>query len=310
MVLPTLQRLLKGRLTLTAVLTSALLTAAATATPVNAASSPPPPRYIALGDSLAAGEQPDANGHDRPTNQGYVDWLGQKLQGRYPGLIASTLSCGGATTTTVLNGGARCQPPGQPGQLEQAETFLGQHPETVLVTIDVGDNDVEHCVREARIRWRCVHRGLATIRQNLPQIAQRVKAAASPSTTVAGVVDYDQFLSFWLDGGQGRRTARRSLRVIDHLNQTMASIYQAAGVEVADGGARFATDDLTHHRRLPGYGRVPLDVFRICTWTWACTPRPGADDHAKPVGYHELGRAIRAAMPAPGTPSGGTPGPG
>lgn len=307
MVLRTLQRLLKGRLLLTAALMPALL--AASAAPVSASSATPPPRYIALGDSLAAGEQPDANGHDRPTNQGYVDWLGEKLQDQYPGLIAATLSCGGATTTTVLDGGARCQPSGQPGQLEQAETFLGKHPETVLVTIDVGDNDVEHCVGERRIRWRCVHRGLATIRQNLPQIAQRVKAAAGPDTTVAGVVDYDQFLSFWLDGRKGRRAARRSVHVIDRLNSTMASVYQAAGVQVADAGARFHTDDLTTRRRLPGYGRVPLDVFKICRWTWACTPTPGADDHANPTGYHEIGRSILATIPAPAGGTGGVPGP-
>src|SRR3954452_5877926 len=105
-----------------------------------------PPRYVAIGDSLAAGLQPDADGVDRASGEGYADVLGRRLSRVYPQLRTHPLSCGGANTRTLLTGGAHCQVRGEPGQLVQAERFMAAHPETVLVTVNVGDNDVEGCV--------------------------------------------------------------------------------------------------------------------------------------------------------------------
>jgi lysophospholipase L1-like esterase len=267
---------------------------------LTAATSATPPRYLALGDSLAAGMQPDPRGHDRPTSEGYVDVLAASLARDQPGLRTLTLSCGGATTTTLLQGGASCQPRGQRGQVERAERFLAAHPEVTLVTVDIGDNDVEPCINigNGDIDRACVQRGLARIRRNLPVIARRLRAAARPSMHVVGLVDYDQFLSLWLKGAAGQAAARRSVPVIRSLNALTTSIYRSAGLTVADASARFATEDFTHQRVLPGVGQVPLAVYRICTLTWACGGRDpiGWDDHATAAGYRVLAEAILDAL--------------
>ena len=263
--------------------------------PAPASQSVAPPLYLALGDSLAAGMQPDTNGHDRPTKQGYVDVVARSLARSHPGLQSQTLSCGGATAGTLLHGGAGCQPNGERGQLERAEDILGSHPEAVLVTVNIGDNDIEVCIDDntGSVDTACLKRGEARIRQALPEIAKRLRAAAPPSATVIGLVDYDQFLSLWLQGAKGRAAARRSLPIIRRLNQLAASIYRQAGVKVADATSRFATEDLSHPRALPGHGSVPHAVYNICTLTWACSPEPiGHDDHAQPSGYYQLGQSI------------------
>ena len=254
-----------------------------------------PPLYLALGDSLAAGLQPDARGHDRPTKQGYVDVVARSLTRSHPGLVHRTLSCGGATAVTLVRGGSGCQPRGEPSQLERAEDLLAAHPETVLVTVNIGDNDLEACVdgSDGSADRRCLDRGEARVRRYLPEIARRLRAAAPPGTRIVGLVDYDQFLSLWLDGPRGRAAARRSLEIIRSLNALMSGIYRGAGIEVADGGRRFASTDLTHRRRLPGHGSVPLAVYNICTLTWACSAPPiGHDDHARRAGYYQLAESI------------------
>lgn len=40
-------------------------------------------------------------------------------------------------------------------------------------------------------------------------------------------------------------------------------------------------------------GTVPLNVARICTWTWMCTK---ADDHPNDTGYDVIGQTIVAAL--------------
>ena len=263
--------------------------------PAPASQSVAPPLYLALGDSLAAGMQPDTNGHDRPTSRATSTLSARSLARSHPSLQSQTLSCGGATAGTLLHGGAGCQPNGERGQLERAEDILGSHPEAVLVTVNIGDNDIEVCIDDntGSVDTACLKRGEARIRQALPEIAKRLRAAAPPSATVIGLVDYDQFLSLWLQGAKGRAAARRSLPIIRRLNQLAASIYRQAGVKVADATSRFATEDLSHPRALPGHGSVPHAVYNICTLTWACSPEPiGHDDHARPSGYYQLGQSI------------------
>jgi lysophospholipase L1-like esterase len=267
-----------------------------------APASQPAPLYLALGDSLAAGMQPDRQGNDHPTGQGYVNVVERSLARSHAGLYSRTLSCGGATSITLLHGGESCRPDGEPGQLERAEDILATHGNTVLVTVNIGDNDIEACVDRdtGSAASRCLKRGEATVRKNLPEIARRLRAAAPSTTPVVGLVDYDQFLSLWLQGAKGRAAARRSLPIIRHLNDLATSIYRNAGLQVADASSRFATEDLTHRRNLAGHGSVPLAVYNICTLTWACSPKPiGHDDHARPAGYYQLGQAILDVLRAP-----------
>jgi lysophospholipase L1-like esterase len=264
-----------------------------------AAGTRPPPAYNSLGDSLAAGMQPDAQGVDRPSGQGYADIVGRRLTKAFPGLVTHLLSCGGATTRSLLAWGSSCAGRAAPSQLVQAEHWLSAHPETKLVTINIGDNDIEYCLHTSppRIDQACIARGRQAIERNLPQIATRLRAATAKGTPVVGILDYDQFLALWRDGGASRVFARRSVAVIGSLNALMARIYRAAGVEVADASKRFSTTDLRTMRNLPGVGPVPLAVQRICLWTWACSGPPiGFDDHARTHGYAEIAQAVLDAL--------------
>lgn len=279
-----------------AVLAAALaagVMAADAAAPQHARTASGPPVYLSLGDSLAAGSQPDAGGSDHPTSQGYANVVGERLAKVYPGLQTRRLSCGGARTGTLMTGGEGCRDRNEPSQLVQAERAMAGE-QVPLVTVNIGDNDVESCLRfnPPSIDTGCVSRGRAEVARNLPQIARRLKAAAGPHTAVVGILDYDQFLALYPEGSQGRQIARRSVRIISSMNALMATIYRGAGVLVADAGQRFATTDLRTQRH-----GVPLAVDRICRWTWACSAPPiGHDDHAKPHGYRVIAQAVLDAL--------------
>jgi hypothetical protein len=52
-----------------------------------------PSCYLALGDSLPQGIQPDAAGADIPTSQGYPDQLYAALRRSHPGLRLAKIGC-------------------------------------------------------------------------------------------------------------------------------------------------------------------------------------------------------------------------
>src|SRR5262245_1788898 len=58
--------------------------------------------YVALGDSLAVGVQPDDAGRSLPTDRGYVDDLYAQLSAADPKLDLVKLGCPGETTTSMI----------------------------------------------------------------------------------------------------------------------------------------------------------------------------------------------------------------
>ena len=117
--------------------------------------------YLALGDSLSQGVQPDAAGASVETGQGYADQLYAALLPAHPGLRLVKLGCPGETSRTMIDGGI-CRYPGG-SQLAAAVAFLRAHRGHVfLITIDIGANDPEDCgsrvePQQARLllRHRC-----------------------------------------------------------------------------------------------------------------------------------------------------------
>lgn len=113
-----------------------------------AGSDEPSTTYLALGDSVAFGFDPLV---DLKTNQvaGYPETLANQR-----GLDVTNLSCpgeasGGLMSPTGADNGCRENKQAYPlhvaydgTQLQAAVEFLEQHPETSLVTIDIGANDV------------------------------------------------------------------------------------------------------------------------------------------------------------------------
>jgi len=106
--------------------------------------------YLALGDSLSRGVQPDAAGASVETAQGYPDLVYSQLRRGHPGLRLVQLGCPGETTETMMHGGI-CRYPGG-SQLAAAVAFLRAHRgHLLLITIDIGANDPEHCGGQARL---------------------------------------------------------------------------------------------------------------------------------------------------------------
>jgi lysophospholipase L1-like esterase len=249
--------------------------------------------YVALGDSLAAGYQPDpAIGPD----EGYVPRIHRELGRR---VQLRNFACGGATTATLLSGGG-CAYPGAESQLAAAERFLRLHRDRVrLVTIDIGGNDVNGCVRGTAIDQACVLSAVGTAAENLGQIVRRLRAAA-PRARIVGMTYYDPYLASWLAGPAGQAVARQSVQLTVLLNGVLTGVFTAAGVRVADVAGAFATTDLTTAAPLPGGGEGPLAVARICAWTWMCpgTGRP-PDIHATSAGYAVIAEAFLTAARQP-----------
>lgn len=272
-----------------------------------ASAQAPPTYYLSLGDSLSVGRQPDSRGSSHSTTSGYVETVTRGLSQRSGAAVqAIKLGCGG-TTGTALNG-PTCNShlPGS-SQVAQAERFLKSHPgQVALVTIQIGDNDVEGCVSPSGIPQGCVDYGMRTLSRNLPVIVGRIRGAAGAHVPVVGVSDYDQFLAYYLRGGASRRVALASVGFLGRLNSTMGAIYRHAGVGVADASGRFATRSVHHFVSLAGHGRVPFAVARICQWTWACSGPPiGFNDHANTAGYHAIGLSILHAFDLLAPPSSG-----
>jgi lysophospholipase L1-like esterase len=247
--------------------------------------------YLALGDSLAVGYQPDPTiSHDL----GYVALLHKALADRR-GLVLRNLGCSGATTTTLLSGGG-CAYDGAASQLAAAERFLRLHPHRVrLVTVDIGANDVNRCAAGGVIDQPCALTALGTAADNLGHIVQRLRAAA-PGVLVVAMTYYNPYHSAWLRGPSGQAVARQSLQLTTLLNQILTGVYTAADIRIADVAGAFATADLTTMVDLPGVGSVPLAVARVCTWTWMCVPGRAPDIHPTSAGYAVIADAFLARI--------------
>jgi lysophospholipase L1-like esterase len=250
-----------------------------------------PSYYLALGDSLAAGYQPDpAIGRD----QGYVARLQQALAHEHR-LTVHNLGCAGATTVTLLVGGG-CGYDGAASQLAAAEQFLRRHPQRVsLVTIDIGGNDINRCAAGGTIDQACALNAVGAAAADLGQIARRLRAAA-PGVRIVGMTYYDPYLSAWSRGPSGEALARQSLQLLTLLDQTLTGVYTAADMRVADVAGAFATTDLSTPAELSGVGTVPLAVARICTWTWMCAAGRSPDIHPTSAGYQVIADAFLARV--------------
>jgi hypothetical protein len=76
------------------------------------------------------------------------------------------------------------------------------------------------------------------------------------------------------------------------INDLLESIYAGAGDPVADVEGAFASTDTTL------VGGVPVDVARVCDWTWMCAPPPhGSDIHPNNAGYAAIAKAFAQALP-------------
>jgi lysophospholipase L1-like esterase len=260
--------------------------------------------YLALGDSLSRGVQPDAAGQNHPTDQGYADDLARVGRLVLPQLRLVKLGCETEETTTSMLGGGRCTYPHGPvpsgAQLAEATAFLQAHRgATVLVTIDIGANDLSRCINRATgaIDLACVQATFAQAPANLAAILDRLRAAAGPQVPIIGMNYPNPFLAAWLQGPAGQALARQSTELVVRYNDALEGVYQAAGLPVANVQDAFSTTNFDTLVTLPGFGELPVNVARICQWTWMCVPPPmGPNVHGRPEGYWVMARAFLVAL--------------
>ncbi|WP_343233525.1 GDSL-type esterase/lipase family protein [Streptomonospora sp. PA3] len=198
--------------------------------------------YVSLGDSLAVGVQPRADGTPEQTSQGYPDALYRILYDRDSTLAHKRLGCGGEDTTSFVHGNLeRCAERYEEGsQLAQAERFLRRNrAHTSLVTVGIGANNFTGCVLDGaqgtdgaqesdgegsghgdsdaasgsgpepaqrlEVDRECVDKGMRRLRAEMPVIAARLRDAAGPDVQIIGMNYYNPFLAALLleDGAAG-----------------------------------------------------------------------------------------------------------
>ncbi len=259
-------------------------------TPRPAAAATAPTYYLAMGDSLAAG-----SGASSAANR-YVNRVHQAELSRFPGLVLNNISCGGATTASILNG-ANCGR--SVTQIVDAENFLRTHKRKVaFVTIDIGGNDVSGCLTPSGLDQTCATNAAAAIQTNLTTILARLQAAY-PGIKVFGMNYYIPQLGYWLTGASGQAAAQAAVPAAHTFNDQLASIYAAAGFPTADVATLFDNDNLALTGLYNGV-TVPQNVANLCAWTLVCT---NANIHANDTGHAKIAAAfttaITAEMPPP-----------
>lgn len=274
----------RRRIASTVLLAIAIVSVAAAPVPAlpDAAREHAPHYYLALGDSLSRGVQVGPEGVSVPTDEGYTDQLHARLAEDRPNLRLVKLGCHTSETTEAMIEGGRCDYP-HGSQLETAERFLHAHGRFVaLVTIDIGANDLLACEAAGQIDQACVTDALAELPGNLAEIVSRLRAAAGPDVPIVGMTYYNPLVAAWLQGPQGQQIAQLSTQVVVTLNDVEEAIYGSAGMPVAPVEEAFSTTDFATMVPLPGVGTVPLNVARVCQWTWMCTH---GNTHANVTGY-------------------------
>src|SRR2546421_9658891 len=185
-------------------LAAALALTIAALVPSAAPAKPATTYYLALGDSLSVGVQPNPAGVSAETNQGYTDQLAGLERSRFRGLKLYKLGCGGESTSSMLGIGNRtfCQYRGdrrlgyanrrKGSQIAAAEKFLRQRRVHVaFVTLDIGADDLDGCAPGGHIGNTCLTNGINAIKPNTQKIARQIRDAPSQSVPLAALHLYD-----------------------------------------------------------------------------------------------------------------------
>ena len=273
-----------------------VLVLGAVAAPGAAVAAPESRYYLSLGDSIAAGWQPDpVTGQSRFTNQGYPDQLYRSLREAVPGLAHQKMGCPGETTVSMIQGPGNCYP--GTSQLQAAVAFIAAHPgQLAFITIDVGVNDILSCLSAADPA-ACATTKIGTqVVPNLATILGTLRAAAGNAVPIVAMNYYNPYLAAWIegippDGPTGRGMAQLTTQLAAGLNGAEGQVYAAFQVPVADVYGAFHTTEWRMAR-----GR-PVNVQFVCRLTWACSGPPvGLNIHPKRAGHALIALAFEGIL--------------
>ncbi len=231
--------------------------------------------YLALGDSLAFGFQPNGD-----FTNGYVDDLFQIIQSE--GVIDKTnLGCPGENSSTFITGGICSYSPFS-SQLAAAEAFLQANASKVSpITLDIGANDVLPDINpfNCTVNKTKFDSDLATLNTNLTgTILPDLKAAL----TINGRVTGDLVLMNYYNPFQN--ICPNTTHFTRRLNDVLTADTKAFGFFIVNVFGAF--------------GGAATPNPNICTYTWMCTPPPlGPNIHPTDLGYTVIANTFAAALP-------------
>ena len=285
--------------------------------PAHRASAGTTPKVLlALGDSLAAGYEPTFGTSLPPINpsSGFRD---HGYPGSYPADLASKrglrlvdLGCPGETTGSMLGIPAQRQCAhlyatefAAQSQLVAAETFLSRHRgQVALVTIDIGVNNLLHCVSASQVSPTCLQNINVSTQRNLAGILHSLIVSLrrnDPRARVIAMNYYDPFLglAYSPGGTQGLKLALTSLVATNAFNTELANTFRAFAVAVANTASAFHMNTpfpLAHY----GGKSLPTDVVSTCTLTWMCPVRSqrSRDIHPNLAGYRAIASAFEQKL--------------
>jgi lysophospholipase L1-like esterase len=237
-----------------------------------------PRYYLALGDSLAVGVQPNATGQLKSTSQGYADDLHVLFRTFLPDLQLVKLGCSGETTSSMIDGlQSPCSYPAG-SQLRQAVAFLQSHPNRVaLITIDIGGDNLLGCLRlNSPIDPNCIVTATLRAADDLAAILSTLRTFA-PGVLIVGMNYNNPLVAAAVFGQAGRTLAALSVEATTAFNHALELVYDALQVPVADVAAVFRTNTTSVNA---------VNVGIALTWTWMGAPPPrGPDVHPNAIGY-------------------------
>jgi lysophospholipase L1-like esterase len=227
--------------------------------------------YLALGDSLAFGYQPDFNFGSGYTSDFYNNLRSHGTQ------HTANMACPGETSVTFLNGNCPYpflrKYPYIGSQMNAALTYLKQHAGQVSpVTLDIGANDVLGDIDSSNctINQDQFNADLATLDANLTQtILPKLHAAL----TVNGQVTGDLILMNYYDPYQN--ICPNTVSDVQLVNQHLASDVSGYGTIV---------DVFT------AFGGANVPNKHICSYTWMCSIF--TDIHATDKGYSIIAKTF------------------
>jgi lysophospholipase L1-like esterase len=263
--------------------------------------------YLALGDSLSVGIQPNARGQQLETDRGYVNDIYAGLAKRIPRLKLIEMGCPGDATPQVITGQGNTQAArtyhcdrAHGSQLDAALAFLRAHRSQVkLISIDIGANDLNACITATAVSHgmatvaACVERMEHTLATNLPRILKPLKSAAAPGTPLVTGEIYDPFLVGLLSPEKTLQTiAQESVGVVNTVNAEISSAATQSGFRTAEVSAVFETDDAARVRVADADAKLPRSLVVLCAYTYLCTAKPrGPNIHPNAAGYRAIAKA-------------------
>jgi lysophospholipase L1-like esterase len=271
------QRPMLGAATVLLILGSAVLSACGGGDDGdNKKASSPRSYYLALGDSISYGFQPDKPNAAPPAafDAGYVDVFAARLRKLAPKIHVVNYGCPGETTVSFTRGGCPWLAEGKKlhdafrgSQLEAAESVLKSHPGQVSpITLTLWGNDLLPLSQKGKRAPRAI----ASVASRLQTILQRLRAAAPTAVIIV--------TGAWNPEVDQLKRAEPLYRSLD------AAIARAATASRARVAKTFAVFNP------PGSLRAQRD--RLCALSFFCTK---GDPHPTDAGYRALAGAFMAA---------------